>query len=1398
MRPIAKKEENFAKTAENTQKKNEKTAPQLFTVNETVLPNHAALEIKVTFKNNPVYAILDTGSNVSCINSSLISETDIQPGSYHLMAANNSQLQVLGKVTIDFNVENSNCTQTVYVVKKLGCPLILGNNFMAQNKVKIDFGTHTLHIPHVKNPVSICMNTDWLETKVFNQINLLADGEGEEPKGPPPIPAKTMEDVLLAPGQTVNVPLRTPEIPPVYAATTTFEAASLLMKKRNLFAPDLLKCQKNSPATLRVTNMGKTKHWLPKDSTVGHFYTPDTPVEVIFKHNSSLDTNSYPSQSERINFVSNLTGPVHGRPPEIPLRDAAGQEIDINPDLDSTKAKIARKLISENIELFAENILDLGESELPDREILVDPAYKPTIDPPFRHSLEQRNELDRTVDKLSEAGIVEPSHAAQASPAFMVPKKAEPGQKPEWRMVISYKKINKYILNDAFPLPRADCIFDTLEGQSYFCQMDIFSAYYQQRIRPEDRHWTAFVTHKGLYQFTRLPMGMKTSPNGFQRSMNVIFNDLLYHGLILYLDDLLGYARNFDEMVQILTKIFAILRKYKLKLKTTKCHFFYQKVEVLGHVVSDKGIAASPSKVEAILALKPASSVSETRSLIGSFGYYRRYIYRYTDIINSLIELTKKENEHKKFTWSQENEESLNNLKKALMSAPTLIHFNDQKPCTVHCDASKVGVSGILSQPDEENNLHPVSYVSRKLTQNERHWSATEIEMLALTYTLNYWRHYLIGKEITVVTDHHSLLSLDSFKEQNFRLSKMATKLIDFTIVKIRHAKGTAPEMRPVDFLSRHPCEKPVDLVDEEDKLFTFNINSVHIYDFLTHAQQQDSLELENEENPVATFNVNLVNIPLLQKQDPYLHSIYKAIFDVKSATKVIARQSRHFEVNEDDVLFYKKFTYPRKLKLLAVPESLKNQILTTYHESPFSGGHAGASRMHKKIVQKYWWKSCLKDVIKFCQTCQLCQKCKTDRTKKAGKLHPIPVLIGQPFFHLIIDTIGPILVKSYSNKFIFVAKCTLTKFVITKAAAKNDAPTLAKFILNDVVLRFGCPGRITSDRGSNYTATVVKHLLSGLGVPQNWSTAYHPASQGLVERQNASILEVLRHYVTENQKNWSQMLPFVTFAYNIAPTTSGYSPFFLVHGFEPRTPIDVVFLPKETDSDILKQLKMLTKIREEVPAIIAKNQAKQKERFDQHRKTINFEPGEKCLLTSPFNTVGLSRKLAAQRSGPFKVLRKISDVNYEIQLVKNGQLTKDTVHVERMHKFYERESKEEKEEKSGAVEKLTAREGQGKPEVASGDRECVAIITLMENNADLFDKRLNELMLREQERRTMQPFITISRLPHADLVCTDDVIQGNNGLGILTFPGVRRVNKTKMVKYDRNSEKMTRSSNVK
>ncbi|KAJ9543627.1 hypothetical protein OSB04_023334 [Centaurea solstitialis] len=321
-------------------------------------------------------------------------------------------------------------------------------------------------------------------------------------------------------------------------------------------------------------------------------------------------------------------------------------------------------VVSEYPDVLPEDLPGLPPYRQVEFGIDLVPGAAPIARAPYRLAPSELQELSDQLQELSGKGFILPSSSPWGAPILFVKKKDG-----SHRMCIDYRGLNKVTIKNRYPLPRIDDLFDQLQGASWFSKIDLRSGYHQLRVKEADIHKTAFRTRYGHFEFLVMPFGLTNAPAAFMDLMNRVCRPMLDRSVIVFIDDILVYSKTKEDHVVHLREVLEVLRKERLYEKFSKCAFWLEEVQFLGHVVNREGIKVDPSKIEAVMSWEVPTSPTEIRGFLGLAGYYRRFIQDFSKIAVPLIRLTKKS---EPFVWGSEQQTAFETLRRKLCEAPVL------------------------------------------------------------------------------------------------------------------------------------------------------------------------------------------------------------------------------------------------------------------------------------------------------------------------------------------------------------------------------------------------------------------------------------------------------------------------------------------------------------------------------------------------------------------------------------------------------------------------------------------------------------------------------------------------------------------------------------------------------
>uniref|UniRef100_A0A8C5GD01 Gypsy retrotransposon integrase-like protein 1 n=1 Tax=Gouania willdenowi TaxID=441366 RepID=A0A8C5GD01_GOUWI len=364
----------------------------------------------------------------------------------------------------------------------------------------------------------------------------------------------------------------------------------------------------------------------------------------------------------------------------------------------------------------------------------------------------------------------------------------------------------------------------------------------------------------------------------------------------------------------------------------------------------------------------------------------------------------------------------------------------------------------------------------------------------------------------------------------------------------------------------------------------------------------------------------------------------------------------------------------------LVVPGAARKTVLTLGHSVPWAG-HLGKHRTIARIKPHFYWPGLRADVGLFCKSCPQCQKT-SSRIPSRAPLQPLPI-ISTPFERLGMDIVGPVERSKAGNRYMLVITDYATRYPEVFPLKSMKAKSVA-FCLVQLFSRVGFPREILTDRGTNFMSTLLKQVYQLLGIRSLRTTPYHPQTDGLTERFNQTMKQMLRKFVNETGVDWDQWLPYLLFAYREVPQAStGFSPFELLYGHEVRGPLSLLKDVWEGNqagggadniiSYVVQMRDRLEKMRGLAQSHMAESQRRQKVWYDRSARQRSFNPGQKVLVLLPSD----GSKLLAQWQGPFEVQRKIGQTTYQVSTPGRPRSSR-RLHVNLLKEWVDRPGKGE------------------------------------------------------------------------------------------------------------------------
>lgn len=796
-----------------------------------------------------------------------------------------------------------------------------------------------------------------------------------------------------------------------------------------------------------------------------------------------------------------VTTTVKNKPFKIKLFVVSGSSVN---NLLGRGASVAMGLVKRLDELSSAVPTDIGLLKIkPIRICLKDNAVPYSVTTARRISVPMLSRVKLELERMMAAGVIE---EIKEPTEWCAPMVAVPKKNGQIRICVDLKQLNKAVKREKYMLPTIDEILPRLAEAKVFSLLDAASGFWQLPLHEDSAKLTTFLTPFGRYYFRRLPFGITSAPEIFQREMAELLKD--QEGVAVFMDDILVYGNTAEQHEQRLQSALRTIENAGLKLNNEKCLLRQSQLCYLGHVIDSNGIRPDNAKIDAITQLQPPEDVSDLRRMLGMVHYLGRYVPHLSEVTRPLNELLRKDTA---WTWGPAQDEAFHKVKVLITESPVLAFYDVTKKTIVSADASSYGLGGVILQ-EHQGVLKPIAYCSRVLTDAEKRYAQIEKECLASVWACEKFSRFLYGLEsFTLQTDHKPLVPLINAKDLDavpLRCQRLLMRMMRYNPVAV-YVPGK--ELIVADALSRSP--QPV-ITAEVSEL----IEEVEAYE-----------EAVSSAWPISPTRLDIVRAETkkdadMEKVRHYIRAGWpKYAANVPHAVKPYFSERHHLSISKGLVLYGDR---------IVIPQSMRTDILQKIHS-----GHQGIVKCRERAQMSVWWPAIGQDIQQIVSSCNDCRESRPTQRKEPLLTTPLP---ARPWERVGAD------ICELNKQYYLVAIDYFSRY-IEIAHLPNLSGETTRARLKCIFARWGCPSVLITDNGPQFSGRAFQQFAKDYDFQHITTSPHYPQANGEAERAVQTAKKILK-----------QSDPFAALlSYRSTPLqATGASPAQLIMGRQIRTPI--------------------------------------------------------------------------------------------------------------------------------------------------------------------------------------------------------------------------------------------------
>lgn len=748
--------------------------------------------------------------------------------------------------------------------------------------------------------------------------------------------------------------------------------------------------------------------------------------------------------------------------------------------------------------------------------IKIDTDVTPIIHAPRKVPLALKNKLKTELNRMERLGVIIKQDKPTSWVNSMVTVVKPNGK---LRICIDPKDLNKAICREHYPLKTIEEITAEMTNAKVFTKLDAVSGFWQIALDDESTKLCTFNSPFGRYSFTRLPFGVKSASEVYQKKVADMVQDL--EGCESIIDDILIWGKDREQHDIRLKRVMDRIRENNMKLSSEKCEFRKSSITYVGHTLTDKGLQPDIEKVRAVQNMKPPTNKQEVQTFMGFITYLGKFLPNLSEVSAPLRSLTEKDVH---WHWDAEQESSFQKLKLLVTESPILRYYDPNKPLTLTVDASSTGLGAALVQEGQ-----PIAYASRALTKSQKNYAQIEKETLAISFGCAKFHQYIYGRHVLVESDHKPLQSIfvKPLYKAPQRLQNLLLSLQKYDI-EVKYKPGKT--MFLADALSRNYLDET-----REELAPNLLINQISYLPVSPEKYRDIQQATSNDEELVTLQDIVQSGWPDTKEHIPACIRTYWPYRD---------------EISTIDGLLFKGHK-------LIIPRSMRRDMLNIIHSS-----HLGISKCKSRAREIIHWPGMSSDIEDFVSKCSTCAINQRQNSKEPLLETETP---SRPWSIVSSD------ILEFKGKNYLLTVDHYSKWP-ELACLDNMTSSCSVNHLKSQFARFGIPDKVITDNGSQFACANFNDFAIQYGFCHVTTSPHFPQANGQVER----MVQTVKNMLKKADDPYKALL-----AYRNTPIDDiGMSPAQLFLGRRLKTDLPTTTPLLDTNNSSFKEVQMRLKTR--------------------------------------------------------------------------------------------------------------------------------------------------------------------------------------------------------------------------